>query len=178
MLRQLEAAKERAKSTRSRRLPFYRPQIAESFLLFFHLLTGIFAHISRILSRFVIASLSLPLERTPTMFVNLLHTVVPTTTPDRPPLFDPALPPSPSLLFYLFAERRVSISRWGTKTPVAGVRVNTNKLAGALLAVAFWNLRNSGRVHLEPARDSLRVTLASSAKGKCRNSAKYLRRLG
>lgn len=63
--------------------------------------------------------------------------------------FDPTMPPSSSLLFYLFAERVAPAARRGTQAPLAGVHVKTDRLAYALIAVAFWHLRESGRVLLE-----------------------------
>src|SRR5690349_16178616 len=62
-------------------------------------------------------------------------------TQDTSPGFDPAPPPSSSPLLYLYAEHVVPTARWGTKAPLAGVRVKTNRLACALLAIAFWQLR-------------------------------------
>ena len=93
----------------------------------------------------------------------LFSTLTQTASADQPLLFDPALPPSPSLLFYLFAERVVPPARSGTKAPVVGVKVDTARLANALLAVALWHLRTAGLVRLEPGHDSLRVTLTASA---------------
>jgi hypothetical protein len=68
---------------------------------------------------------------------------------DAPPPFDPTLPPTSSLLFYLFADRVVPTDRRGTRSPLAGVRVDTQRLACALFAVALWSLREAGRVRLE-----------------------------
>src|SRR5207253_1763883 len=67
-----------------------------------------------------------------------------THTPDTPPLFDPTLPPSASLLFYLYAERVVPAARWGTKAPLAGLRVDTARLACALFAAACHRHRAEG----------------------------------
>jgi hypothetical protein len=92
-----------------------------------------------------------------------------TGAPETPPLFDPARPPSSSLLFYLYAERVVPAARRGTKAPLAGVRVDTRRLACVLFAVAFWHLRELGLVGLEVAHERrglktstrVRVTRAS-----------------
>jgi hypothetical protein len=83
---------------------------------------------------------------------------------EGPPLFDGTLAPSPSLLFYLFAARVLPPARRGLQTPGAGGKVDTKQLATALLAVAFWHLRTSGLVHLEPAVDGLKVTRTAGAK--------------
>lgn len=69
--------------------------------------------------------------------------------PEKPPLFDPTLPPSSSLLFYLFAEQVAPRALLGTRAPEADVRVNTAHLGRTLLAVAFWYLRESGLVRVE-----------------------------
>lgn len=79
--------------------------------------------------------------------------MVETPTPETPSLFDPTLPPSSSLLFYLYAERVLPAALWGTKAPLAAVRVNTQRLACALFAVAFWQLREPGLLRLELAQE-------------------------
>jgi len=68
---------------------------------------------------------------------------------DSPRPFDPALPPSSSLLLYLFAERVLPAVRRGTALPLSGRRVDTMRLACALFAVAFWRLRQLGLLHME-----------------------------
>ena len=99
-----------------------------------------------------------------------------TPAPGAHPLFDPALPASPSLLFYLHAERLAPTTRWGTKAPLANVRVDNNRLACAILAIAFWHLRESGLVRLElgqelkvlEVRTRLRIARASPGDdGRC-----------
>src|SRR6478672_2802998 len=70
--------------------------------------------------------------------------------PDSPAAFDPDLPPSSSLLFYLFADRVAPAARRGTRALLADVRVDTERLAGALFGVAFWQLRAAGLIRLEP----------------------------
>src|SRR4051812_39598987 len=96
-----------------------------------------------------------------------------TPTPD-PLLFDPGLPPSSSLLFYLFAERVAPSARRGTRAPLADVRVQSAPLACALFAVAFWQLREAGLVRLELVHEQhflksstrLRVTRTSIAESQ------------
>jgi hypothetical protein len=76
----------------------------------------------------------------------------------KAPLSDAALPVSPSLLIYLFADRAVPTSRLGVKAPLTGVRVDKDQLARLLFGVAFWNLRESRLVQLETTRDGASVT--------------------
>src|SRR2546423_755656 len=71
--------------------------------------------------------------------------------PDTHAAFDPGLPPSSGLLFYLFADRVAPTARRGTRALLADVRVDTERLAGALFAVAFWQLRAAGLIRLELA---------------------------
>lgn len=73
--------------------------------------------------------------------------------PDAPLVFDPALPPSSSLLCYLFAERMMPKARWGTKAPLSEVHVSTSQLATTLFAVALWYLREFRLVRLELAQE-------------------------
>lgn len=69
--------------------------------------------------------------------------------PEGSPAFDPVLPPSSSLLFYLFAEHVVPRALLGTKAPKTETRVNTKDLGRMLLAVAFWQVRELGLARLE-----------------------------
>ena len=93
-----------------------------------------------------------------------------TPAPDMVQLFDPNLPPSGALLFYLFAELVVRAARFGTKAPFSGARVSTDGLASALFAVSIWQLRDAGLVRLEPGRDSLRIARTSMAEERRRDS--------
>jgi hypothetical protein len=83
-------------------------------------------------------------------------------TSETPPPFDPTLPPSASLLLYFHAERVLPATRSGTRLPLSGVRVDTNRLACALLAVAIWHLREAGLVRLEPVQERHRLTSRTS----------------
>jgi hypothetical protein len=96
-------------------------------------------------------------------------------TPDLVPApFDPALPPSASLLAYLHAEQVAPPARRGTPAPLAAVRVDTARLACALFAIAFWQLREAGLVSLEVVserrllrtREHLRVARTAGASGR------------
>jgi hypothetical protein len=63
-------------------------------------------------------------------------------------------PPSASSLMYLFADRVALSDRdweWGTPVPCSKIRVNPVDLAGIVLPVAFWSLREQGAVALELA---------------------------
>ncbi len=87
--------------------------------------------------------------------------------------FDPALPPTSSLFLYLRAEQALPAARSGTTTPLAGVCVDSNRLAITLFAVALWRLREAGLVTLELQQErhffkttrSVRILPAPAAAG-------------
>ena len=69
--------------------------------------------------------------------------------PETPVFYNPSLPPSSSLLVYLYAGQVLPTARWGTKAPLGKTRVESAHLACVLFAVAFWQLREAGLVSLE-----------------------------